>query len=117
MLQAANELHRGQTMMDVICPGSFFFVSFLFFLTNYNTFFYILGYKPRDTTSAGRKLAYRGQTMTDVVRRPGVFFRVFLSFFQLNSCFFSIILGCKPSSTTIMRYHQYEPQTSHIEVK
>ena len=60
-----------------------------FFLTNYNTFFYILGYKPRDTTSAGHKLGYRGQKMTDVVGRPGDFFRVFLSLFQLNSCFFS----------------------------
>ena len=74
MLQATNELHQGQTMTDVIRPGSFF----LLFLTNYNTFLYILGYKPRDTTSAGHKLANRGQTMTDVIGHPGDFF--FVSF-------------------------------------
>ena len=57
-----------------------FFCLFPSFLTNYNTLFYILGYKPRDTTSPGRKLANQGQTMTDVVGRPGDFFHVFLSF-------------------------------------
>ena len=91
-------------MTDVICPGSFF-VFFLLFLTNYNTFFYILGYKPRDTTSAGHKLGYQGQKMTDVVGHPGDFFHVILSLFQLYSCFFPIVLGCKPTSTTTMRYH------------
>lgn len=65
LLRAANELHQGiqanfrakRRRMSFAQVG-FFFVFFLLFPTNYNT--YILGYKPRDTTSSGRKQATSG---------------------------------------------------------
>ena len=107
----------GATTTDVIWHlPRFFFVFFLSFSTNYNT----LLYKPRDTTSAGCKQA----TLPNDDRlgcrwaSSWFFFISFLSFFQLNSCFFFIFLGCKPTSTTTtIRYHRYESQTSHAQAK
>jgi len=108
-LGAVNKPHCSRMTIDVVLyPGSFFFMSFFLLFPNYNTFklgtYYCYKILPLQAGTKQWQLSLFVQ----------VSFFSCLFFFQLIIILSFRFLGCKITTTTMTRFHFYEPRTSYV---